>query len=340
MLGSVKMIGFGQALPPLSEVVTTEDYIDELRRLGVAIPDGFAAKVCGQLGIKSRWKAEGRTGTQLALEASMEACKAAESRWPEFKKEALQVIVHGTSTSDWGLPGAATILQHALGIPAWQCEAAELLAACASWVAGSIYAERTLRQTGYSSALVVASERVCSWANLHDPNDVLWGDGAGAVVWWHDPTDMSGAGIIASRSVSDGSQAALIHSRGLGTQSPPSDRWGIDMGGNGPAIQRHMLTHVAPIVRGLLVDNFLSVNDRTWLVPHNANLRMIVDIGRRLDIPQERVLNVLHDRGNMAGASIPCTLAKYHHYFKPGDLVIMVGFGAGVLVSVILYRWP
>jgi 3-oxoacyl-[acyl-carrier-protein] synthase-3 len=192
-------------------------------------------------------------------------------------------------------------------------------------------------------ALAVASEVTFSRVNPPTSLDyALWDDGAGATVMEYDPRGNPKQGIIGTLSQSDGDNAGLLGMKGVGTDFPPGAQPDASLCGKGRRIQHYCLEHVPVAVRIALERSGEVVTPRTFFLPHNTNLRMVHRLGELIGVPEARTLTVLGDRGNQSSASIPVTLARYSRAqtFRSGDLLILAAFGGGMLISIILYRWP
>ncbi len=150
-------------------------------------------------------------------------------------------------------------------------------------------------------------------------------------------------GSLADKAISDGQYADWTLSKKFGTH-PHHDQFEFpeaSMLEHGKDIHRYAIRKVPAAIEELLESQGLSAAG-AWLLPHNANLGMVQQIGKRLGIPEERVLTAVVDRGNTSSASIPITLARKAKAatFKAGDLLIFASFGGGMAIDLMLYRWP
>lgn len=296
-----------------------------------------------KLGIENRQYYVGDTysSTELARIAAERAITVAERRDSSFSREKIELIVSGGSTPDDVYPSCAAKLQHLLGIP--NAEGFDVSAACSSGAQALITASRAIALGEYQYALVAVGEKIGSWGCDHlDENSLLWGDGGGAVVLSASSTLLK-SGVIDYVSRVDGSLSGTTRSRGIGAH--PDHRTfpalNASMEGRGTEIFRWVIGPVAKLLQEFVAQNNLPITDRTFLLPHNGNLRMVQSVGKAIGIPPERVLNRIAERGNQSSASVFSTLAHYanNDYFRPGDVLIFATFGGGVIYNFVAYRW-
>ena len=151
------------------------------------------------------------------------------------------------------------------------------------------------------------------------------------------------SGFVADKAISDGQLAGWTRSLKIGTHPdhagyPYPDASMLDKGRD---IHRYCIREVPKAIESLMAEHGIS-GAPDFLVPHNSNLGMVCQIGKRLGIPQERILTRIAERGNTSSASIPITLAHFaaRGTFKSGDLLALTAFGGGMAIDVALYRWP
>lgn len=344
---TVTFLGFGEAESRADDLTSTEEVYSMLERAGVKTLPKDLENMKKRFGIHARWDAGGQSSTDLSLNACRRAIVAARRNDSHFSPEKIRLIMHGTSTPARTYAGAACILQDRLRIPGDACEVHEESAACNSWMAALMSAYRIMLVEKWPYALVVAGETIYSSNKIIDRNLPLWGDGAGAVVLKYHEEAPEKVGILGCRMVVDGSLADLIVSSGSGTEARADEKYGVDMGDRGPMVQVFCERKVPEVIGAFLKEKGLDVTHRTHLVPHNANLNMVNRIAAKIitpmypnGIPASQVRTMLHNRGNTAAASIPITLCNYRRLFHSGDVLILVGFGAGMQVSVMLYGCP
>jgi len=207
-----------------------------------------------------------------------------------------------------------------------------------------------MQEQEYQFGIVVAGETIGSRMNAYqDINASIWGDGAGAVVLWNDHHSQS-FGYIGGQTFSDGRYADWTSSVGLGTHlTHRNQSLNASMEGHASDIHGYCIKQVPQAIRKTFraqcyTEQHLEItlaDDRTFLLPHNANLKMVQAIGKALKISPERILTRIPERGNTSSASIPIALA-YHAeqgFFHLGDTLILAGFGAGMTISVALHTW-
>lgn len=299
--------------------------------------------VTKKLGIVTRQYIPEADSTELARQAAERAIAVAERNNPNFSREKIHLIVSGGSTPDDLYPSCAAKLQYLLNIP--DAEAFDVSAACCSGTQAFIETVRAL-QTGCDMyALVAVGETIGSRCNDHmDENALLWGDGGSAVVVYAGFSDNRNFGVQDFISRADGSLYGTTRSRGIGVH-PDHRRFpalNASMEGRGTEIYQWVIGPIAQKLKQFLVDSRISIDERTFLLPHNGNWRMVRRLGEVIGIPPERVLNRIAERGNQSSASVFSTLAHYAElgYFQRNDQLIFATFGGGVVYNFIAYRWP
>jgi 3-oxoacyl-[acyl-carrier-protein] synthase III len=325
-LGS-KIIGTGMHAPPGR--LTNRD----LEKL-VQTSDSW---ILERTGIRERRIADRGTATSdLCLEASRRALDDAGVDASE-----LDVIVVGTCTPDMPLPSTACFLQMKLGMQNHAC-AMDLNAACTSFVYGLSVADALIRAGRGKKALVVGAEILSSIIDYEDRGTcILFGDGAGAVVIEECP---DGEGILNCDLHAEGGLWELIYCPGGGTANPfgpetiAEKMHFLRMAGN--ETFKHAVTRLTEVSLRALSRNGVSGDDIALFVPHQANMRILCAVGKRLGIPDDRVFVNLEQYGNTSAASIPIALdeAKRQGRIRKGDLVLIAAFGAGLTWGSALIR--
>ena len=337
------MIGFGESTPCPDELVGNEQVLHRLLERGVDTHGKTGCDTERLVGIRTRWWS--RLGsTEHALAAARSAIDDASRRDGSFTSDQLRLVHSGGSSPDHLFPAAACQVQGALGIPPETCEARDVSLACASWLDALVLAATRMHSKGYRYGLVTVGESIGTRLNAPTSlSHTLWGDGGGAVILEYDPEMEEGYGWLADRAVSDGQYAHWTLSIGVGTHP---DHRGVEeieasMLDHGKDIHRYVIRTVSALIQELLEESGLE-GETPYLVPHNSNLGMIEQIGRRLGLPPERVLSRIVERGNTSSAGIPITLAHYaaEGFFQRGDLLVLAAFGGGMSTDIVLYRWP
>jgi len=321
-----KIVGLGMYAPP--KKMTNQD----LEKL-VETSDSW---IMERTGIKSRRVAElGTANSDMGLLASQKALADAGVR-----AEEIDLIVVGTCTPDMPLPSTACFLQKKLG--ARNAFAVDLNAACSGFLYSLSVADALIRAGRGKKALVLGSEILSSVTDYTDrATCILFGDGSGAAVLAECP---EGEGILSCHLHSDGNLWELIHCPGGGTVNPLTpdliSRRMIYIRMQGNETFKHAVTKMADVAQKALAHNGYGVDDVALFIPHQANLRIVSAVGKRLGVPPERVFVNLEKYGNTSAASIPIALAeaKAQGRIRSGDLVLLVAFGAGLTWGSALVR--
>ena len=283
--------------------------------------------------------ADGQATSDLAYEAARIALERA-----ELKPKDVDLIIVATVAGDFpGFPATASIVQDMLGSPI--AGAFDLAAGCTGFVYGLEVARSMILSGSVRNALVIGAEvlsRITDWSDRR--TCVLFGDGAGAaVVSSYDGKD--NRGILDSLLRSDGSGARYLERTAGGTRfpidykrTPPSDLF-LQM--NGRQVYNFAVRVNAEAVTSILERNDLTLDDITYIVPHQANIRIINASAKRLGVPPEKFYTNIEEYANTSGASIPLALNEMHENGKlnEGDLIVTVGFGAGLTYGGNLIRW-
>ena len=288
-------------------------------------------------GIKERRLAEDDVPmSTLAQKAAERALENA-----GVKAEELDLIIVATLTSDRIIPSTACMLQTRLG--ATHAAAFDLSAACSGFVYAAMTASQFIKTGVYKKALVVGAETLSKYINWEDRNTcVLFGDGAGAAVLGQAE---DGYGILSFALGSDGSGGDAIQIPSSGSLMPVSKE-SIDKRLNLIHMDGRETFKFAVKAMGRTVETSLKKIDMPkeqidWLVPHQANIRIIQSAAKRLSMPMEKVVVNIHKYGNMSAACIPIALAEAaaEKRFKKGDIVALSGFGAGLTWASCIMRW-
>jgi 3-oxoacyl-[acyl-carrier-protein] synthase-3 len=286
-------------------------------------------------GIRKRHiAAEGETTVDLAYQAALRALDAAGA-----KPEEVDLIVFGTTTPDLVFPNCGALLQQKLGIRS-ACPAIGLEAACSGFIYSLSVADKFIRLGEAQCALVIGAEtlsRIVDWTDRGTA--ILFGDGAGAVVL--KPADEPG--IISTHLHTDGNYKDLLYCSGGPSKGFSRDATGrldafIRMTGN--EIFKVAVKSLGSIVDETLAANGLDKSAIDWLVPHQANIRIIQATAKKLDMPMERVIVTVAEHGNTSAASVPLALdaGVRDGRIKRGDLILLEAFGGGLTWGSALIR--
>jgi 3-oxoacyl-[acyl-carrier-protein] synthase III len=311
----MKLLGTGSYLPKkvvsnseLSEMVDTSDEWIKQR-----------------VGISSRHFANTEETTfYMAKESALEALSAS-----NIKAADIGLILVATSTADYIMPSVAARLQSELGVPS--CAAFDINAACSGFVYLIDIAKQYIENGLDKPVLLVASE---SMSRIIDWNDrsscVLFGDGSGAAVFG----SSDNPGVLTSIVYSDGNYSDILSAK----NSLPVDLYGKEFEKSlltmqGKKVFRQAVLSLTSLVSELLESSGLSAKDIDFLVPHQANYRIIKATADKLCMPMEKVILTLQNHGNTSAASIPLALdfAVKNNIIKKGDNILLEAFGAGIV---------
>jgi len=305
-----RITGSGSYLP--RQVVTNDDLA---RRM-----DTSDEWIRARTGIRQRHIAEaGETSSSLAFEASKAAIASA-----GIAARDIDLIILATSTPDYIFPSTACLLQAKLGIKG--CPAFDVQAVCSGFVYALAMADLFIRSGQHRCALVVGAE---VFSRILDWNDrgtcVLFGDGAGAVILRADAKP----GIMASALHADGSYAGILSVPGNVCGGKPTGDPFLRM--DGPAVFKFAVRVLDEVARETLEKCGLQIEDIDWLIPHQANLRILESTAKRLHLPPEKLIVTVDQHGNTSAASIPLALdvAIRDGRIKPGNKVMLQAVGGG-----------
>ena len=321
-----RIVGTGSYVP--KRVLTNADI--------EAMVDTSDSWIVERTGIRERrLAAPGEACSDLAVPAAQQALAAAKVHPSE-----IDLILVATCTGDAPLPSTASLVQHRLG--ADRAAACDLSAACCGFVYALSVADAYVR-SGSGYVLVIGSEVMSAITDWTDRNTcVLFGDGAGAVVVG---TAESGKGVLSVHLHADGRLSDLICVPGGGSSIPASEAMVaerlqyVKMRGN--ETFKVAVKTMEEAVREALESNGLTVEEVDWLIPHQANIRILNAVGQRLGIPLKRVVVNLDRYGNTSAASIPLAMdeAVRGGQIKQGSLVVLAAFGSGLTWASGVIRW-
>jgi 3-oxoacyl-[acyl-carrier-protein] synthase-3 len=315
-----RIIGTGSYLP--ARVLTNAELEKQIETTSEWIVE--------RTGIRERHiAAEGELTSDLAQQAAEKALEAAGIDAGE-----IELIVVATTTSDRVFPSTACVLQAKLGITNG-CPAMDVQAVCSGFVYAVSVADQFIRSGQVKTALVVGAEtlsRITDWTDRS--NCMLWGDGAGAVVL----RASEEPGIIATHLHADGRYQDLLFVDG-GVSLKKEGACYMRMSGN--AVFKMAVNTLDAIVDETLAANGLQKTDINWLVPHQANIRIIQATAKKLGMSMDSVVVTVDRHGNTSAASIPLALdtAVREGKIKPGELVLMEAFGGGFTWGSVLARF-
>lgn len=315
-----RIVGTGGYLP--AKVLTNHD----LERM-VDTSDEW---IYTRTGIRQRHIAADREATSdLALAASRNAIAAAGVR-----PQDLDLIVVATTTPDMVFPSTACILQSKLGVR--RCPAFDVQAVCSGFIYGLATADQFIRSGQYRHALVVGAEvysRILDWKDRS--TCVLFGDGAGAIVLRRSDAP----GVLSSHLHADGSYAGMLSVPGTVCGGKVSGRPLLHMDGSG--VFKFAVRVLDELVEETLAANRLKKTDIDWLIPHQANIRIIQATAKKLGLSMERVVVTVEHHANTSAASIPLALdeAVRDGRIRSGQHVLLEAVGGGFTWGAVLVKW-
>ena len=254
--------------------------------------------------------------SDLALHAARNAIEAAGIATTE-----IDLIIVATTTPDKIFPSTAVILQHKLGMAG--CPAFDIQAVCSGFVYALSTADNFIKSGAAKCALVIGAEtfsRITDWTDRG--NCILWGDGAGAVILQASAEQ----GVISTHLHADGKYVEMLH---VPRKAEPDSRDTVVMEGNG--VFKMAVNTLDAIVDETLTANGMQKSDVDWLVPHQANIRILQATAKKLSMSMDRVVVTVDKHGNTSAASIPLALdtAVRDGRIKRGEIILMEAFGGG-----------
>jgi len=299
-----RIVGTGSYLPP--RIITNSELEKSL--------DTTDEWITSRTGIKERRIVENQNTCDLALEASINALEMA-----ELKASEIDLIILATTTPDKIFPATATTLQNRIGA---SCPAFDLQAVCAGFVFALTTAQQYIENGVAKNILVVGSETMSKIVDWNDRSTaVLFGDGAGAVVVSKDNI----TGIKYAKLCSDGKYLSSLHVNNNGINETGT----IEMLGN--EVYRIAVNQLSNLAEETLKDCNMTSDDLSWMVPHQANIRIISAVAKRIMLPMSKVILTIEKHGNTSAASIPLALdvAVRDGRIKKGDNLLFEGIGGG-----------
>ncbi len=321
-----KIIGSGKYLP--EKCVTNDD----LERIVDTSNDWIVRRT----GISTRYLLEADDDpARMGIIAGKKACEDA-----QIAPQDIDLLIVATNFPDMICPGSSPFIAYGLGMD--QTPFFDLKAGCSGFVYGLVVADGLIRAGIYRRILLVGSEalsRVTDWSDRK--TCVLFGDGAGAVVL---EAGRSDEGILGSAIYGDNDKSLFLHMPAGGTKDPASTDTVKNKGHflkmEGGGVYRSAVTMMETATRRALSSASLKLDDVTWIIPHQANIRIIDSLGIHLAVSKDKILTNLDRVANTSTASIPIALdeARKDMTIKSGDVVVMTAFGAGVTYGAVVAR--
>lgn len=322
-----KIIGTGSYLP--ANRVTNQDITRRLAEKGIETSDEW---IVSRSGISARHHADpGAQSSDLAVEAAKNALQMA-----GLVANDIDLIILATSTPDHlgGFPSTATVVQRKLGITN-ECAAVDVQAVCSGFIYAVSIADSFIKAGAHKNVLVIGAE---VFSRILDFNDrgtcVLFGDGAGAAIL----SASQQPGILASKLHADGRHADILYVSGNVSGGVLEGSAFLSM--DGQAVFKLAVKVLDQVAHEVLEKAQLKASEVDWLVPHQANIRIMRGAAKKLGLPMEKVIVTVDQHGNTSAASIPLALdvGVRDGRIKPGQTVMMEGVGGGFTWGAILAR--
>ena len=279
-------------------------------------------------------KEPGLGSSDMAVPAIKQLCERR-----GISPEEIDVIICCTVTPDMVFPATANVISDKLGAKnAWGFD---LEAACSGFLYGLSVGASLIESKRYKKVVVVGVDKMSSIIDYSDRTTcILFGDGAGAVLL---EPNTEGYGIIDSVLKSDGSGRPYLHMKAGGSVKPPTAETVANkehyVFQDGQPVFKFAVTRMADVSAELLERNNLTGEDIAWLVPHQANKRIIDATRNRIGLPPEKVMLNIHKFGNTTAATIPLCLWEWKHELNKGDLLVLAAFGGGFTWGASLIKW-
>jgi 3-oxoacyl-[acyl-carrier-protein] synthase III len=250
----------------------------------------------------------------------------------------VELLICATTTPDFVHPATANLICDMVGIRG--IGSFDVQAACSGFVYALIVGARFIEAGAYRKIVVVGADKMSAIIDYTDrATCVIFGDGAGAVLL--EPSKKFG--IIDSMICSDGSGMRYLHQKAGGSRMPPSAETVAKrlhyVYQEGAAVYKFAVAGMTEVVSGLMKRNHLSKDDIDWVVPHQANKRIIETTADRMKIPMQRVMMTIHKYGNTTAGTIPLSLWDYEDKLKAGDRLLLAAFGGGFTWGGVYLTW-
>ena len=289
-----------------------------------------------RIGIKERriLKEEGLATSDMGVAAIKELLEKTGT-----KPEEIDLLICATMTPDSPLPATANIINYKAGlINAWSFD---LTAACSGFVYALTTGAKFIESGQYKKVIVLGADMMSSVINYKDRATCpLFGDGAAAVLLEPTTEDL---GVIDHIHRVDGAGAQFLHIKSGGSLKPASyetiDNDEHFIYQEGQTVFKTAVSNMADVALEMMQKHEISAEELAWLVPHQANLRIIDAVGRRMAIDREKVMVNIQMYGNTTAATIPLCLYDYEDQLKKGDNIILVAFGAGFTWGTVYLKW-
>ncbi len=287
-------------------------------------------------GIRQRHilKGEGKGTSDMASEAVKGLLKKTNT-----KPEEVDLLICATVTPDMAHPATANIISDKVGIK--NAFSFDLNAACSGFLFALVTASKYIEAGGYKKVVVVGADKMSSITDYQDRTTcVLFGDASGAVML---EPNTEGYGILDSATYSDGSGRNHLHQKAGGSAKPASHET-VDAREHfvyqeGQAVFKFAVTRMADVAVEIMERNNLKAEDIAYLVPHQANMRIIEATARRMGLQKDKVMINIERYGNTTNATIPMCIYEWENKLKKGDNLVLAAFGGGFTWGSIFLKW-
>ena len=292
--------------------------------------------ITSRTGIKERriLKEEGQGTSFMAIKAAEQLLSK-----NNINPEDIDMVIMATATPD--MPVAATGVYVASQIGAVNAFSYDLVAACSSFLFGMSTAARYIESGRYKKVLLIGADKMSSIVDYTDRTTcIIFGDGAGAVLF---EPNLEGLGLQDEILRSDGVGRPSLKIDAGGSILPPSNQTIADkqhfVHQDGKTVFKFAVSKMADVSEKIMQRNNLTGDDVSWLVPHQANKRIIDATSRRMNLPQDKVMLNIHRYGNTTSATLPLCLFDYENQLKKGDNIVFAAFGGGFTWGSIYVKW-
>ncbi len=292
--------------------------------------------IISRTGIKERriLKGEGKGSSDMGAEAVKGLLEKTNST-----AEEIDLIICATATPDMIFPSTACVIADKVG--AINCFAYDLMAACSGFLYALSTASKFIETGTYKKVVVVGADKMSSIVDYQDrATCIIFGDGAGAVML--EPTE-DGLGIQDAILRSDGSGREFLHMKAGGSVKPASyatiDAREHFVFQDGQTVFKSAVKNMADVSGEIMERNNLTADDVAWLVPHQANKRIIDATSRRMGVEDEKVMKNIEKYGNTTNGTIPLCLWEWENQLNKGDNIILAAFGGGFTWGSIYLKW-
>ncbi|WP_222611446.1 beta-ketoacyl-ACP synthase III [Undibacterium sp. CY21W] len=313
-----KIIGTGSYLP--AKKVSNQELADQLAKKGIETSDEW---IVSRSGISSRHYAdEGEKSSDMGVEAAKKALEAA-----KLTPDDIDLIILATSTPDFigGFPSTACVVQNKLGLTNG-APAMDVQAVCSGFMYGMSIADSMIKSGAHKNVLVIGAEVFSRILNFDDRTTcVLFGDGAGAVVM----SASNEPGVLATKLHADGGYADILSVPGTVQDGAIAGSGYLQM--DGQAVFKLAVSVLEKVANEALAQAGLNAEDIDWLIPHQANLRIMHSTAKKMRLPLEKLVVTVDQHGNTSAASIPLALdqAVRDGRVQPGHKILLEGVGGG-----------